>query len=820
LGDFWQSKGTTVTTKHAWVVIADSPFLPARGGGEREHLGFVRAAVATDHLALLVIPSSEALAMPAYDELLGDVPVLVTRRRENKLLLARPLKPYVVSSRPVRKDLLRKVRQLAPQATGVVVFSYKSWRIGEAVARELGVPAVLRQHNLEGAYHRSLAEGTTGPRGLALTLEARRIERDERRLEHASWLSAMADISATDAEVRRQRGGRAVHVPPFAQDASLLALPRTPEAGPRVLFIGALDVATNATALDWLLRDVWPSVGAQVPGAVLDIVGRGPTEALRRRLLAEPGVVLHADVPDIHPFLARASVAVNPAVSGSGVNIKLVDYLQAGVPVVTTTLGSQGLGLLDGAAYMVRDDPESFAEALGGLLRDPERAEALGSSGRHRIAELLDPETNIRRLEAELTPAPDPAAPSPAPPRSKNALSVEVEDLEHLAGSCRAEWDHLFTAQTGVANPFCAPEWVEAWYRSFTRPADRHLLAVRRGAELVGVAPFYIEPFGRAGALKGSRLRLVGAGQGGSLLELPQVLAAPGHARDVLRAVVAETIKRSPGGRAVDWAEITVPTAHGWFEPEWAYSTGEPVAFHRAQLARACVVLPLDGSWEATRGSLKRNLKESLRRSRNRLAKDGRSYEIVAHTEDLDESTVERFLALHRQRSQHEASVVHSDAYADDAHQAFLRSVLPSLGRRGRATLLELHLDGEVVAVQLALFAPGVTYLHSSGVLPEVWAMGPVTHLQEQLAKQAADRGDRWVNFSPGPNVAKVRWSEQIDVHQDFAYGSGENALRWKYGAFAMGQALGQVRHQVATAGAHQAPARADQQPERDGAPS
>ena len=47
-------------------------------------------------------------------------------------------------------------------------------------------------------------------------------------------------------------------------------------------------------------------------------------------------------------------------------------------------------------------------------------------------------------------------------------------------------------------------------------------------------------------------------------------------------------------------------------------------------------------------------------------------------------------------------------------------------------------------------------------------------------------------------------------LHQDFAYGSGDNALRWKYGAFAMGQALGQVRHQVMTAGAHQAPDRVD----------
>ena len=426
------------------MVIADSPFLPARGGGEREHLGFVRAAVAAERLGLLVVPSSEPLAVEPYRELLGDVPLLVTRRRESKLLLARPVQPYVVSSRPVQSGLVERVRELVPSVTGVVVFSYKSWRIGEAVAKGLDVPAVLRQHNLEGAYHRSLAQGTKGPRGLVLHVEARRIERDERRLECAAWLRTMADISATDAEVRRKRGGRAVHVPPFAYDASLLALHRDPDPNPRVLFLGALDVTTNATALDWLLEGVWPSVRARVPGAVLDVVGRGPSEALRKRLLGEPGVLLHADVPDIHPYLAGASVAVNPAVSGSGVNIKLVDYLQAGVPVVTTTLGVQGLGLTDSGSLVVRDDPRSFGEALAALLKDREHAEAMGVSGRKRIAELLDPVSNILRLEAELmTPPKAPPASPPVPVRrsrwrSRTSTSSQLPAARSGTRSMRA----------------------------------------------------------------------------------------------------------------------------------------------------------------------------------------------------------------------------------------------------------------------------------------------------------------------------------------------------------------------------------------------
>ena len=564
-------------------------------------------------------------------------------------------------------------------------------------------------------------------------------------------------------------------------------------------------MATNTAALAWFLGQVWPQVREQVPDAALDVVGRRPSADLRRRLRDQPGVQLHPDVPDLHPFLSSASVAVNPTVSGSGVNIKLVDYLQSGVPVVTTTHGVQGLGLVDGEAVLIRDDAGSFARALVDLLGDPGRAEVLGQAGRERIRSLLDPETNLRRLDAALSTPGERSTGQPPRTGSKRSLTVQVEELDDLSGAGRDEWDALHESQVGVANPFTAVEWVEGWYRHFTRPADRVLLTIRRGADLVGVAPFFAETT-QLGRL--TRLRLVGAGQGGSLLETPQVLAAPHHEREVMRAVVGETLAHRSGPRPVDWSEVTIPVSQGWFEPEWVYSTGEPVAFYRPQLARASVVLPLEDDWETLHSGFKRNLKESLRRSRNRLAKDGRTVKVVAHTESMDEAAVDRLLTLHQQRARYDASVVHTDSYADAPRRAFLLDVLPRLGRQGRATLLELHLDGRAVAVQLALFAPGVTYLHSSGLLPDVWSLGPITFLQEQLVRQAVERGDRWVNFSPGPNVAKLRWSEQVESHQDFAYGAGPRSLQWKHAAFATVQSVNELRHAVSMAGANSAPGR------------
>ena len=201
-----------------------------------------------------------------------------------------------------------------------------------------------------------------------------------------------------------------------------------------------------------------------------------------------------------------------------------------------------------------------------------------------------------------------------------------------------------------------------------------------------------------------------------------------------------------------------------WFEPEWMYATGRDVAFFDHQRARACVVMGLSDTWEATRSGLKRNVKESIRRSNNRLDKSGHPWELLLQRgRDVDRVAVDRFLGLHRARSTTgRATVHHHDAFADRGTRQFMRDVLPELAQEGLATLLELVIEDRVVASQLVLHATRTSYVHSSGFDPAVWDLGPVTFLHSELVKHAIERGDTVVNFSPGPNVAKFRWSEDV----------------------------------------------------------
>lgn len=365
----------------------------------------LRAAAATGALAAVVIPSDVELDLQEYRAELGNVPIVVTPRRTSPLMLLHPRAPYVVASRPVPRWLVDRVRAVAPDATGIVVTSYKSHRIGAALARGMGLPAVVRQHNREGAYHRALADATRGPRGWALRWDARRIARDEERLGRADWVTGTADISADDARWRRSTGARAVQVPPFAVGISARTPDRSRRDPDRVVFVGALDVATNVAALRWFLGEVWPGVREGRPDARIDVVGRAPGPEVLALVASAPGARVHADVPDVSEYLGRAAVAVNPAISGSGVNIKLVEYVEAGVPVVTTSLATRGLPLERDTDLLVTDEPAQFARDVLLLLDDPTAAAGMAGRAREHLRQVLDPDANLDLVDALMSAA-------------------------------------------------------------------------------------------------------------------------------------------------------------------------------------------------------------------------------------------------------------------------------------------------------------------------------------------------------------------------------------------------------------------------------
>lgn len=153
---------------------------------------------------------------------------------------------------------------------------------------------------------------------------------------------------------------------------------------PTVSFVATMGWAPNTDAALWLGREIWPRVRLQVPGARLLLVGRDPTPAVRA--LASDTIEVSGTVDDVRPYLAQTAVAVAPLRSGGGTRLKLLEALGVGRPVVSTSIGVDGLEDLVGRGVVVADDTAGVAGALVELLKHPATAADMGRVGHDAVA--------------------------------------------------------------------------------------------------------------------------------------------------------------------------------------------------------------------------------------------------------------------------------------------------------------------------------------------------------------------------------------------------------------------------------------------------
>jgi CelD/BcsL family acetyltransferase involved in cellulose biosynthesis len=347
-------------------------------------------------------------------------------------------------------------------------------------------------------------------------------------------------------------------------------------------------------------------------------------------------------------------------------------------------------------------------------------------------------------------------------------------DIERLL----PEWRELFVA-AGTANPFAHPDWVLPWAKHFVPSGAAEIVAVHSGDRLVAVAPFYRVARRFFGVLSASRLRLVGDGRDDLVTELVEVLAMPELRRRALRAVI-EHLHDEPGW---DWIELAVTPDQGWLEPNMV--TPERGSHVMNFYTDSAVVVPLPPSRDELPRHLKRNVKESIRRARNRLARDGHDWDVVELTEGKDlEHGLDELVRMHRLRARMDIRVKHPDRLALGVQEQFVREATHAMARGGRASIFLLCVDGAPAAVQLVLRANDSAYLSISGYEPNWWDFGVMTLLTAEVLGAAAERGEGTVNLSLGPDNAKLRWSERTVLYPYFGIVRGRVRSRWAFRAF------------------------------------
>lgn len=258
--------------------------------------------------------------------------------------------------------------------------------------------SVLFQHNVEAQIFERHARTDRGfLRRKYMALQAAKMRRFEGMA--GQKFDAVVAVSEQDrAMYERDYGWKHVSVIDTAVDTEFFRPGGGKERPERVLFVGSLDWLPNEDGLKYFVDEIWPRIRAERPDAVFQVVGRNPTPAMLA-LGNAPGVEVVGMVPDTRPYLDEGAVNVVPLRIGGGTRIKIFEAMAMQKPIVSTTLGAEGLRVTSGEHLILADDPASFAAAVVDLLGNEEKRRTLARQARQLVEAEFSAETIARQFE-------------------------------------------------------------------------------------------------------------------------------------------------------------------------------------------------------------------------------------------------------------------------------------------------------------------------------------------------------------------------------------------------------------------------------------
>ncbi len=260
-----------------------------------------------------------------------------------------------------------------------------------AKRRQLGstnLVTVLDQHNAVYLIPQRLAESEPNRAKRALLRrETRKLSQFEAQIcsevDQLVWVTdedRSAVLQVTDgAGVASIEASPTIPICVDCDDMSVIP----PSSNPfRVTFLGGLHWPPNAAGIQWFVSEVWERIAAEQPSAQLTVIGKDPPTALVSAAEGSSSIEITGYVDDPTPYLAATAAFIVPLHAGGGMRVKILDAWRWGLPVVSTSIGAEGISIDDGENILIADDARSFADAVLSVLHNETIARHLREEGR------------------------------------------------------------------------------------------------------------------------------------------------------------------------------------------------------------------------------------------------------------------------------------------------------------------------------------------------------------------------------------------------------------------------------------------------------
>ena len=268
--------------------------------------------------------------------------------------------------------------------------------------------AVLFQHNVESViWQRHAEEARHGAKKAYFRLQARRMERFERDVcRRAGHIVAVSEVDR--ATMQELFGVEHTSTVATGVDIEYFAPPMGIEPKTELIFAGSMDWLPNIDAIEYFAAEILPLIQKERPECRVTVAGRRPTAALQELARRQPYITLTGTVPDVRPYLWESTVSIVPLRIGGGTRLKIFEAIAARLPVVSTSVGAEGLPLADGKQIAIADTPEAFAGSCLKLLADPAMRQRRAQDAWEFVTSRFSWEAVARDFEAALQAGPRP----------------------------------------------------------------------------------------------------------------------------------------------------------------------------------------------------------------------------------------------------------------------------------------------------------------------------------------------------------------------------------------------------------------------------
>ncbi len=247
------------------------------------------------------------------------------------------------------------------------------------VPARLSIATVLFQHNVEAMIWKRHYEVQTNPLKKSYLygqwLKSDRYERAAcRRFDH------VIAVSEEDREtMRRAYNLQSVSDVPTGVDTEFFRPQGRETREPHnLVFTGSMDWLPNEDAIQFFTKEIMPRIRERVPDATLTVVGRNPYASLVELGKRDPSINVTGRVEDVRPYMERAAAYIVPIRVGGGTRLKIYEAMAMEKPIISTTIGAEGLPVADGQELLLADTAEAFADAVVRVLTDEATARRLG----------------------------------------------------------------------------------------------------------------------------------------------------------------------------------------------------------------------------------------------------------------------------------------------------------------------------------------------------------------------------------------------------------------------------------------------------------